>query len=144
MSIRESICSNIVSTLQSVTSPVTPAFVTREPFKFEELSSAQFPALLVQTAGETRADSTIGNDQIQRQANLTIRVFGFVKNSSIDSARNNLVEAIEEGLDADRTRGGYALDTQVIEVETDEGSLEPIGGVVVTVSVLYTFTRGNA
>jgi hypothetical protein len=144
MSIRENICNNIVSTLQAVSSPVAPAFVTREPFKFEELSSAQFPACLVQTAGETRSDSTIGNDQIQRQADLTVRVFGFVKGSSIDTARNNLVEAIEEGLDADRSRGGYALDTQVIEVETDEGSLEPYGGVVVTVSVLYTFTRGNA
>lgn len=144
MSIRESICNNIVTTLQAVTSPVAPTFVTREPFKFEELSAAQFPACLVQTAGETRSDSTIGNDQIQRQADLTVRVFGFVKGSSIDTARNNLVEAIEEGLDADRTRGGYALDSQVIEVETDEGALEPYGGVVVTVSVLYTFTRGNA
>ncbi len=144
MSVRESICSNIVSTLQAVTSPVSPKFVTRQPFQFEELSAAQFPACLVQTAGERRSDQTIGAGDIQRQSELTIRIFGFVKGSSIDSARNSLIEAIENGLDADRTRGGYALDTQIVEVETDEGAIEPYGGVVVTATVLYTFARGNA
>lgn len=144
MSLRESICANVVTTLQAVVSPVAMKFVTRQPFKFEELSSAQFPACLVQTAGESRADRTIGGSNIQRETNLTIRIFGFVKGANIDSARNQLIEAIENGLDADRTRGGYALDTQVVEVETDEGSIEPYGGVVVTVSVLYTFSRGNA
>jgi hypothetical protein len=141
MSIRESICSDIVSTLKSATGI---SYVTREPFEFEQLSSAQFPACLIQTAGETRSDSTIGGDDIQRQSELTIQIFGFVKGSSIDTARNSLIEMIEEELDADRTRGGYALDTQVLEVETDEGAINPYGGVVVTVSVLYTFTRGNA
>ena len=144
MSIREDICNNIVTTLQGVTLPVTPKFVTRQPFKFEELSAAQFPACLVQTAGERRSDQTIGNDGIQRQSELTIRIFGFVKGTSIDTARNLLIEAIENGLDADRTRGGYALDTQIVEVETDEGAIEPYGGVVVTASILYTFARGNA
>lgn len=144
MSVRESICNNIVTTLQAVTTPVAPTFVTRQPFQFEELSAAQFPACLVQTAGERRSDRTIGNDGIQRQSELTVRVFGFVKSTSIDTARNQLIEAIENGLDADRTRGGYALDTQVVEVETDEGAIEPYGGVVVTVTVLYTFARGNA
>jgi len=144
MSIREDICGNIVSTLQGITTPVTPKFVTRQPFQFEELSAAQFPACLVQTAGERRSDRTIGASDIQRQSELTIRVFGFVKGTSIDSARNHLIEAIENGLDADRTRGGYALDTQIVEVETDEGAIEPYGGVVVTVTVLYTFARGNA
>lgn len=144
MSTRENICSDIVSTLQAVTSPVAPAFVTRQPFKFEELSSAQFPACLVQSAGEVRGDATIEGAETQRQSDLTIRIFGFVKGTSIDTARNQLIEAIENGLDADRTRGGYALDTQIVEVETDEGAIEPYGGVVVTVSVLYTFARGNA
>lgn len=144
MSVRENICNNIVTTLQAVTTPVAPTFVTRQPFQFEELSAAQFPACLVQTAGERRSDRTIGNDGIQRQSELTVRVFGFVKGTSIDTARNQLIEAIENGLDADRTRGGYALDTQVVEVETDEGAIEPYGGVVVTVTVLYTFARGNA
>lgn len=141
MSNRELICDNIVTTLRDLDETT---FVTRQPFKFEELSNAQFPACLVQTGGESRSDRTMGGGDIQRVSDLTIRIVGFVKGSSIDTARNELIEAIENGLDADRTRGGYALDTQIVEVETDEGALEPIGGVVVTVSVLYTYARGNA
>ena len=138
---RELICDNIVTTLRDL-DDIT--FVTRQPFKFEELSNAQFPACLIQTAGERRSDRTIGGDDIQRQSELTIRIVGFVKSKAIDTARNELIEAIENGLDADRTRGGYALDTQIVEVETDEGAIEPYGGVVVTATVLYTFARGNA
>lgn len=141
MSNRELICDNIVTTLRDLSETT---FVTRQPFKFEELSNAQFPACLVQTGAETREDRTIGGSDIQRVSDLTIRIVGFVKGSSIDTARNELIEAIENGLDADRTRGGYALDTQVVEVETDEGTIEPLGGIVVTVSVLYTYARGNA
>jgi len=141
MSIRESVCDNVVTTLSNL---AATKYVTREPFKFEELSSAQFPACLIQTAGESRFDATIGDDGISRQSTLTIQVFGFVKGATIDTARNALIEAIEEGLDADRTRGGFALDTQIVEVETDEGTIHPYGGIVVTVAVLYTFTRGNA
>lgn len=142
MSLREDICQNIVTTLQGASSPLTIKYVTREPFKFEKLSSAQFPACLVQTAGEVRADITIGESR--RQSDLTLQIFGFVKGANIDSSRNKLIETIEEVLDADRTRGGYALDTQVIEVATDEGTIEPYGGVVVSVRVTYTFVRGNA
>ena len=142
MSKRESIADNIVTTLRAVFSPVVVKFVTREPFDFNELSAAQFPALLIQTASEDRADATIGDDSILREATVTYQILGYVKSTTIDTARNNLIEAIEEGLDADRTRGGYALDTQVTAIETDEGALSPIGGVIVTVEVMYNFTRG--
>jgi hypothetical protein len=40
-------------------------------------------------------------------------------------------------------RGGYALDTQITLVEIDEGSIDPIGGVIITVRVLYQYTRGT-
>jgi len=143
MSVRESVASNIVSTLQSATTPVTPAYVTREPFNFSELSNAQFPAILVQTTRETRSDATIGDDAITREGTITYELIGYVKSTTIDSARNQLIETIEEALDADRTRGGYSLDTQIVSIETDEGAIAPIGGVIVTVEVMYNFTRGN-
>ena len=143
MSFRESVASNIVSTLQAATSPVAPAYVTREPFNFNELSNAQFPAILVQTTRESRNDVTIGDDAITRSGTITYELIGYVKSTTIDAARNNLVETIEEALDADRTRGGNALDTQIVLIETDEGAIAPIGGVIVTVEVMYNFTRGN-
>lgn len=143
MSLRESIAANIITTLQDMKAPVRASYVTREPFDFNKLSNAQFPAILVQTTSESREDATIGGPGIKRFGTIDYSVVGFVKAAKIDTARNNLIEAIEEALDTDRTRGGYAKDTQVISVETDEGAIDPIGGIIVTVRVMYDFTRGT-
>ena len=144
MSVRENIAGNIVTTLKDMREPVKAAYVTREPFDFEKLSNAQYPAVLVQTTGESRADSTIGDTGINREGTITYQIVAYVKSKEIDTARNEIIEAIEEALDADRTRGGYAKDTQVTSVETDEGSIDPIGGVLLTVEVQYFYTRGAA
>lgn len=143
MSIRESVAADIVTTLQAATTPVTPKYVTREPFDFNELSNAQFPAILLQTANETREDVTIGDDAIRREGVITYQLIGYVKSSTVDTARNQLIETIEEALDTDRTRNGNALDTQVVAIETDEGAITPVGGIIVTVNVMYNFVRGN-
>lgn len=143
MSIRESIAVNIVTALSGATSPLTIKKVTREPFDFQKLSNAQFPAVLIETSSEDREDITQGGSAITRQGEIAYTITGYVKGKVLDTARNNLIETIEEALDVDRTRGGYAKDTQVIRVETDEGSIDPIGGVIVTVAVMYTYTRGS-
>jgi hypothetical protein len=144
MSIREDIAKDIVTTLKEMRDPVMASYVTREPFEFDKLSNAQYPAILIQTAGETREDSTIGDSGISRMGTITYNVIGYVKSADIDTARNEIIESIEEALDVDRTRGGYAKDTQVVNVETDEGSIDPIGGVILTVEVEYFYTRGAA
>lgn len=143
MSKRESIAGNIVTTLKNATSPISAKLVSREPFDFNELSNAQFPAILVQTTTENRSDATIGDSQITRESTISYQLVGYVKSSTIDTARNQLIEMIEEALDVDRTRGGYALDTQITSIETDEGSISPVGGIIVTVEVMYNFTRGT-
>jgi len=143
MSVRESIADNLVTTLKATIAPVAIKYVTREPFDFDKLSSAQFPAILVRSAGEDREDSSIGGSITQRMATINYEFICYVKGSVIDSARNNLIEAIEETLDVDRLRGGYALDTQITNIEIDEGSIDPIGGIIITVRVLYQYTRGT-
>jgi hypothetical protein len=142
MSIRESIAANIVTTLKAMRTPVQAKYVTREPFDFNKLSNAQFPAILVQTASESREDATIGGAGIKRFGTIDYQLTGFVKAAEIDAARNNLIEAIEESLDVDRTRGGFAKYTQIVAIETDEGAIDPVGGIIVTVRVMYDFTRG--
>ena len=144
MSIREQIADNIVTTLTtSVTSPVSIKMATRQPFDFDKLSNAQFPAVLVRTADESREDSSIAGTMGKRMASINYELVCFVKSGIIDQARNNIIEAVEEGLELDRTRGGYALDTQLINIEVDEGSIEPVGGVILTVRVVYEYTRGT-
>ena len=143
MSIRESVAEHIVTTLSNAFEPLAIRYVTREPFEFNELSNAQFPAVLVQSSSELRSDITIGDSDITRQGIITYDLVGYVKSKNIDTARNELLQTIEESLDSDRTRGGLVLDTQVLEVQTDQGSIIPVGGIIVTVEVMYNFTRGN-
>lgn len=143
MSARESIAENIVTTLEAMTTPVKAKKVTREPFDFNKLSAAQFPALLIRTSNETRNDSSIGGSIGNRMGELEYEIVGYVQSKNIDKARNELIESIEEKLDEDRTRGGYALDTQIISIEVDEGSIDPVGAIIVTVRVMYNFTRGS-
>ena len=143
MSVRENIAANIVTALTAISTPNVNK-VTREPFDFNKLSNAQFPAILVRTANETREDASMGGSSTSRHGTIDYELVCFVKHKNIDTARNQIAEAIDEKLDEDRTRGGYAVDTQVISVEVDDGTIDPIGGVIVTVQILYSYTRGDA
>lgn len=142
MSVRESIAKNIVSVLEKSSDGYKFKLVTRQPFDFDRLSNAQFPSVLVRSASESRGDSTIGGTMGKRLATISYEVVCYVKNTNIDKERNRAVEAVEELLDADRTRGGYALNTQITGVDIDDGSIEPVGGVIITIECIYEFSRG--
>ena len=144
MSKREDIASNIITVLTAVTSPITLKKITRQPFNVDELSEQQYPAVFIQSGNEVRSDITILSANITRQATADFVIVGFVKgtSSNIDTKRNELITTIESALN-NGTRGGYAKDTQVIEISTDEGVLYPIGGIRVVVRVLYHFTSGT-
>jgi hypothetical protein len=139
MSARENIAANLVTVLESMISP-TLKKITREPFDYERLSNAQFPAAWVQSAEETRGDLTLSG---LRESTINYRIVGFVKGGSIDTARNELIEGIENALDVDRRRGGYAKDTQILAVDTDQGAIDPVGGITITIQVRYQYMRGN-
>ena len=143
MSARENIANDLVKTLKAATTPTRIKYVTREPFEFDKLSNAQYPAILVRTTNEDREDSTLGGSIGTRHATIDYDLVCFVKSAQIDTARNKMVETVEEALDTDRKRGGYAIDTQIITIEADDGSIAPIGGGIITVQVLYSFTRGT-
>ena len=143
MSNREQIAINLVNTLKESELGYKFSLVTREPFDFDKLSNAQFPAILIRSSNENREDATIGGSSATRTATIDYQIICYVKAKDIDTARNEAVERIEEKLDTDRTRGGYALDTQVISIDADDGSIDPIGGVIITVRCIYQFTRGT-
>ena len=144
MSNRENIASNIASTISGISSPSIKK-VTRQPFDLDELSDKQYPVVIVQTSEETREDIEIGSGAKRRQGTIDFVLSGFVKGAetNIDTKRNQLITAIETQLESDITRGGNALDTEVISVETDEGTLFPIGGIRMTIRCIYTFESGT-
>jgi hypothetical protein len=145
MSKREDIASNIVTAISTGTSPITIKKVTREPFNVDELSEQQYPACFVQSGNEIRSDQTISFTSALREATADFVIVGYVKGttSNIDTKRNELITTIETRINSDRTRGGYAKQTQVVEVSTDEGVLFPIGGIRMVVRVMYQYTSGT-
>jgi hypothetical protein len=145
MSKREDIASNIITAISTGTSPITLNKVTREPFNVDELSEQQYPACFVQSGNETRSDQTISFTSALREAVADYVIVGYVKGTptNIDTKRNELITTIETRLNSDRTRGGYAKQTQVVEVSTDEGVLFPVGGIRMVVRVMYQYTSGT-
>jgi len=138
MSKREDIASHIVTTIEAISSPSINK-VTRQPFNLEDLAQAQYPAVLVQTQEETKEDQELGSGAKTRICNLEFLITGYIKGSesNIDTARNTLATAIETQLESDITRNSKALDTEVISLETDAGTLFPYGAISMVVKVVY-------
>ena len=144
MSVRENIASNLLTVLSNISSPdIIKA--TRQPFLLDELSDKQYPAVIVQTSEENRDDSELGSGAKTRHGTIDFVVLGFVKGAeaNIDTKRNELITAIDTAIETDITRSGNALDSEVIQVETDEGSLFPVGGIRMTIRCMYEYQAGT-
>jgi hypothetical protein len=135
-SYRENIAKNIVSELRELKSV---RFVTRDVFDPSELSDAQVPAVLVLSGSERKSDIT----RASRQGTIEFILTGFVKGKYLDTARNKLLDDIETKLYEDTKRNGYAADTVVTEVNTDEGATFPLGAVQIIVQVEYIHPKGD-
>ena len=136
-SYRENIAKDIVASLKSIKSV---KYVTRDVFEPDEISDAQIPAVLVQSGSELKTDITMG---YAREGTIEYILTGFVKGKYLDSARNKLLDEIEEKLYEDVSRGGYAIDTLVTEVNTDEGVLFPMGAIQIIVRIQYIHQKGD-
>jgi hypothetical protein len=144
MSVRENIASNLLTVISNISSPAIKK-ATRQPFLLDELSEQQYPAVMVQTSEENRDDSELGSGARTRHGTIDFVVLGFVKGaeSNIDTLRNALITAIETAIETDITRDSNALDSEVIQVETDEGSLFPVGGIKMTIRCMYEYQAGT-
>ena len=144
MSARENIADNIKTVIDAISSPDVK-LCTRQPFELEELSQTQYPAVIVQTSEELREDQELGSGAKTRTGTIDFIVNGFVQgsNTNIDTLRNALITAIETALETDITRDDNAFDTEVVRVETDEGTLFPVGGIVMTIRCLYKYSAGT-
>jgi len=144
MSVRENIASNLLTTISGISSPAIKK-ATRQPFILDELSEQQYPAVIIQTSEEVRDDSELGSNARTRHGTIDFVILGFVKGAeaNIDTKRNELITAIETEIESDITRNGNALDTQVVSVETDEGSLFPVGGIRMTIRCMYQYQSGT-
>jgi len=147
MSNRENIAQNIIEVLEDMRPP-KPVIVTREPFDVNKLAITQFPAVLITTGNETREDDAMGG---YRRGIIEVAIRGFVRAdgrqgsiTTVDQKRNELIERIEETLNADRTRElaeARASTTRVRTIEVIDRT-PPLGEFLITAEVRYSFTKG--
>lgn len=143
MSIRNDITQNIVDLLTDSNDP-KPIYVTRETLDLENLSRQQFPAILVRSGDEIREESTMQQPAGLRRSIFNVICECYVTGSEIDLQRNDIVERVEEVLEADRTRGGVAVDTRLTEVTVNQEIDQRYGQVNLNFEVEYIYTRGAA
>ena len=143
MSAREDIAINITQQLQNMTNPA-PGLVSRKFFDVTKLAITQFPAILVVTTNEDRED--VSMDLRRSTTQYVLRCY--VRGPELDTLRNEIVERVEEILETQRGRavtlastGIHNVTTRVSNVQIVEREI-PLGEVVVTVDVLYTYKKG--
>ncbi len=148
MSTRENIIKDIVLKLEEINT-VKMGAVTREPMfrsqeEFYGLARTNFPHVIVTAGNESREDLTMGGSSIIREGIMTVEIVSFVKanDKTIGTTINELIEAIEEKLDEDRTRDDNAKNTQVREVIMGDNLEHPYGTFTLSVEVNYIYKRG--
>jgi len=139
MSIRETVIENIVDVLKDMSDP-KPILVSREPFDVEKLAITQFPAILVQSGVEVRQDTSMTG----RIGTISYNIRAFVRGNELDKKKNEIIERIEETLEADRRRdtANTKITTQVVQIIPVD-RLPPLGEVAVVVEVQYKYTKGT-
>ena len=140
MSLREDFAQNIVDVLKDMVDP-KPVIVTREPFDVEKLAITQYPAILVVSGAENRQDISMG---ISRQGTINYSIRAFVRGTELDRKRNDIIERIEETLDADRSRGTSRKDmiSEITDITVID-RLAPLAEVLITLRVRYKYTKGT-
>lgn len=136
--IRESILSNIETTLAAITTPSYNNNVTAERWKSQGNPLSTVPYIVIYTGPE---DKSPGPDP-QTFCRLTVILDVWMQHDDDatvypDTALNSLLLDIEKAIMADITRGGYAENTQltnIVPFETEGGSYF---GVIATLEITY-------
>lgn len=141
---RELITQDIVDTLKN---QQTARFgtVTRDPgIELQDLAATAFPAVIIESGNEDRISITQGGASQTRQSTMEVNISVWTNsNSRVDTLRNDLIEQIEELLEADPSRGGLALDTQLISVVTNNAETAPYFAMGMVFQITYVYTKAQ-
>ena len=139
--IRQLIRTNIVNTLVGNTSAGSNVFQTR----YYPIEQGKLPAIAVYTMSESTEYATISYPRRQnRTLSVGVEIFASAS-SNLDNTIDALAVQIEELLQVDPTRGGYAKNTDIVSFNADfDGSGEkPVGIGRFQVQILYSNLENN-
>ena len=143
MSKRDDNLNHLMETIKSISSPKIGK-VTDKPIEFAKLARTAFPIVSVNIDNEDREDITMQHRLCTMYVGVTAHIQAASKGAEANSQLNVIMEAIEKALEIDRTRGGYALLTELREVDPMEERNFPIVSMKHTYVIQYYHNRGNS
>tara|TARA_R100000231_G_scaffold67001_3_gene53723 strand:- start:492 stop:926 length:435 start_codon:yes stop_codon:yes gene_type:complete len=141
-SIRKDIINDVIAKLKTITSPRIGK-VSEKPSDFARLARTAYPFVQVSVESETKEDIAMEWRLSTLELAITVHLEGKSKTEKAEEQLSEIVEAIEEKLEVDRTRGSKAQITEVLEVGEIEVSSYPTVSQTIRVGIQYTYSRAN-
>lgn len=139
---RKDILNDVIDTLKSISSPRLGK-VSSKPEDFARLARTAFPFVQVEITGEEKEDIAREWRLATMTVDITVHLDGKSKTESIQQQLADIIEAIEEKLEEDRTRGKKAQLTELLEVGDIQETGYPTVSQTISVGIQYTYNKGN-
>lgn len=142
LSKRRLIIDDVVAKLKTIKSPRLGKISTK-PEDFSRLARTAFPFVEVIVAGEEKEDIAVGRRLSTLTVDITVHLDGKSKTAKTEQQLADIIEAVEEKLEEDRTRNKNALLTELLSVGEIQASGYPTVSQTMSVGIQYTYTTGN-
>lgn len=142
LSKRRLIIDDVVAKLKTIKSPRLGKISTK-PEDFSRLARTAFPFVEVIVAGEEKEDIAVGRRLSTLTVDITVHLDGKSKTEKTEQQLADIIEAVEEKLEEDRTRNKNALLTELLSVGEIQASGYPTVSQTMSVGIQYTYTTGN-
>ena len=139
---RKLILENIVQDLRSITNPKLGKISTR-PEDFARLARTAFPFVQVEITDESREDIAMEWRLSTLTIAITVHLDGKSRTEATQSQLAGIIDAIETVIERDRTRGGVAQLTELLEIGDMQETGYPTVAQTLSIGVQYTYARGN-
>jgi hypothetical protein len=139
---RKLILENIVQDLRSITNPKLGKISTR-PEDFTRLARTAFPFVQVEITDESKEDIAMEWRLSTLTIAITVHLDGKSRTEKTQSQLAGIIDAIETVIERDRTRGGVAQLTELLEIGDMQETGYPTVAQTLSIGVQYTYSRGN-
>ncbi len=140
--VRRKILDNIVGELRSISNPKLGKISTR-PEDFARLARTAFPYVQVEITDESREDIAMEWRLSTLTIAITVHLDGKSRTEQTQSQLAGIIDAIETVIERDRTRGGVAQLTELLEIGDMQETGYPTVAQTLSIGVQYTYARGN-
>ena len=140
--VRRKILDNIVGELRSISNPKLGKISTR-PEDFARLARTAFPYVQVEITDESREDIAMEWRLSTLTIAITVHLDGKSRTEQTQSQLASIIDAIETVIERDRTRGGVAQLTELLEIGDMQETGYPTVAQTLSIGVQYTYARGN-